>query len=130
MAPSENRGVHIAWLFDKLWCVRDIFYEPFESRERYCGCCIEAHESLTFADVELVISHRVVINTSGLVPSNCTNCRKILTYGIAFKNHVCVDCDSALRRLLYAVESREFDFIIADPESTVVFHTVERQACT
>lgn len=107
--------------------MRDFFYEPTDSRERYCGSCIVSHPELSFADVELVITHRVVINHTGLKPLNCCICNKIVTFGIPFRNYNCADCSSSLHKLLMSVGDVEFNEIVASLESVVVFHDVTRE---
>lgn len=122
MRPSENKFHHIAHLMERLICVRECYFEPYDSSDTYCGNCIITNEKLSFEDVEFVQIHRVMINRTGLRAKKCIDCRKSLTYHGSPYVHNCPNCRTSFLEFLLTSSSARFDHIVTSPQS--IIHTI------
>lgn len=126
MNPSVNRLRHIIRLINNACCVHDFFFEPLNSRDKYCGTCIIDSETLSFAETDFVTGHRVVINVSGVETIECCNCHRSLSYIVPFESQYCIDCGAVLHNFLISITNAEFNLVINSPRSTIVFHDQTR----
>lgn len=107
---------------NKAYCVKDIFFQPLNTFDRYCGRCVMNDETLTFAETEFVTVHRVVLNYSNAGNINCDHCYKSLTYSTPFETRYCINCGTTLHNFLISINQSEFDHIISRTTVTSIFH--------
>lgn len=122
----NSRLPRITQLLDDIWCVRDHYYEPVSSLNKFCRDCI-INLGFIAADVESVRWHKVVFNPEGICIVRCHLCQVILTTVTRCQSDNCTRCVSQFRYLLSSISDAEFNLISENSCPVEAIHEFDRR---